>query len=170
MAYSELDRTYIRRYIGYGAVYVQSEPRLETAITSTQSIADGGSRPDSSVENYVKGLVYGTAAVVGPAVTPGGTTQNLAFSQPTVGGLLGIEQNLQAMWGFTFAAGKLDDSTIDTARGAAQLRKEGRRLCHALARILGMRGVRADIFSASPVISDEDPFAYSDMEHWRSGP
>jgi hypothetical protein len=168
--FSELDRSYIRKYVGYGAVYVQAEPRLETAITTIQSQADGGSRPDSSEENAIKILIYGSNAVTGTAVTPGGTAQDTTFAQPALLGLLQIEQYLDIQTAF-LGAGKADnDVTIDPARESARLRKEGRRLCHAMARKLGMKGVRADVFSASPVISDDDPFAYSDMEHWRGGP
>ena len=47
------------------------------------------------------------------------------------------------------------------------LRKEGRRLCHGLARMLGMKGVRADVFSSAPVILDDDPFAYDNLQHWK---
>lgn len=175
MSYSELDRTYIRRYIGYGAVYIQAEPRLETAISSTQSIADGGSRPDSSVENYVKGLIYGAAAVTGTqtGVTPGPvSTTGVTFAQPAIRGLLQIELAI-AQQDVFLGALKADggDAEIDPARERASLRKEGRRLCHALARILGLKGVRVDIFSSSEVINDAgDPFAYSDLEHWRGGP
>jgi len=78
------------------------------------------------------------------------------------------------MWQFTFAAGKQDDATVDTFRGMVQLRIEGRRLANALARMLGMRGVRADVFSQGTPILDDDPFgepfAYSNAEHWRQGP
>src|ERR1035438_174575 len=86
MAYSELDRTYIRHFVGYGAIFLQAEPRLENAITATQSITDAiskGSRPDSSTENYLKSLLYGTAAVCTPltpvGVTQGPLPQNVAF-------------------------------------------------------------------------------------------
>ena len=52
-----------------------------------------------------------------------------------------------------------------------RLRGEGRRLCLQLARMLGMKGVSADMFSAAPVIEDDDPFMYADqLEHWRLGP
>lgn len=78
------------------------------------------------------------------------------------------------MISFTFAAGKQDDATVDTFRGMVQLRSEGRRLANRMARMLGMRGVRADVFSPGTPITDDDPwkdpFVYSNIEHWRQGP
>jgi hypothetical protein len=170
MAFLELDRSYVRHFVGYGAIFLQAEPRLENALTAMQSQADGGSRPDSTAENVVKGLIYGVSAVAGVQVIPGGTTQTTAFAQPAQQGLLSLEAKLQTMWDFTFAL-KADsgEAQIDTARGMMQLRQEGRRLCHAMARMMGMRGVRVDVFSASPIIKDDDPFGYAaDKEHWRN--
>jgi len=171
MAYSETDRSWIRKYVGYGAIFLQAEPRLENAITATQSQADGGVRPDASTENYVKGLIYGFAAAGTVAgVTPGAvSTTGVSFATPAVDGLLAIEAGLTKQSTF-LGAGKVDEVTVDPARESARLRAEGRRLCHSLARMLGMKGVRADIFASSPVIEDDDPFAYSDLEHWRGGP
>lgn len=173
MAFSETDRTWIRRYVGYGAIFIQAEPRLENAITATQSVADGGARPDASTENNIKGLVYGFAAggtVNG--VTPGpASTTGTVFATPQLPGLLQIEQYLSLQNVF-LGANSADngEAKIDPARETTRLRSEGRRLAHQLARMLGMRGVRADMFSAAPVIVDDDPFSYSDLEHWRGGP
>lgn len=173
MAYVESDRVWIRRYVGYGAIFQQAEPRLENAVTATQSAADGGSRPDSSTENNILGLVYGFAAITTgtSGVTPGPTSRGATvFNTPALPGLIAIEQSIATQSVF-LGAGQADtDVTIDPARECARLRKEGRRLCHQLARMLGMKGVRADIFSSSPVITDDDPFAYSNLEHWRGGP
>lgn len=171
MAYAELDRAYIRHFVGYGAIFMQAEPRLENAITATQSSADGGSRPDSSTENVIKGLIYGTAAVTGVGVTPGGSPQSGPFAQPAQRGLLQVETSIATM---DSLLGSLEvdggEVKLDTARETARLRSVGRVLCHSLARMLGMKGVRADVFSSSPVINDTDPFAYSNLEHWRGGP
>lgn len=167
MAYAELDRSYIRHFVGYGAIFIQADPRLENAITATQSVADLGARPDSSTENVIKGLIYGVAAVVGVAVTPGGTAQSGPFAQPAQRGLLQLEQsiaNLDPLIGVLRA----EEATLDTAREGIRLKMEGRRLCHAMARMLGMRGVRADVFSSAPVIIDADPFTNSNLESWRS--
>jgi hypothetical protein len=175
MSYSELDRSWIRRYIGYGSIFVQSEPRLENAIQATQSVADGGTRPDSSTENYIKGLIYGFAAVTTGTngVTPGATsTTGVTFNTPAVRGLLQIENAIATQDTFLGAmSADNKEVQIDPVREVARLRSEGRRLCGQLARMLGMKGVRMDVFSASPVIEGaDDPFAYSDIETWRGGP
>lgn len=170
MAYSELDRNYVRHYVGYGAIWLQAEPRLENAIQATQSVADGGGRPDSSTENQIKAWIYGASAVTGATVVPGGVTQNLTFSQPALMGLLSLESLIQTPWQISYVLEADNEGKVDPARGVALLRREGRRLCHGMARLLGMRGVRADVFSASPVVKDDDPFSYSDMHHWRGGP
>jgi len=172
--YSETDRTYIRHFVGFGAIYLQSEPRLESAVTATQSVADGGSRPDASTEAYIKGLLYGAAASTGTTigVTPGvASTTGIVFATPAIRGLIQIEANIATQDAF-LGATKVDsgEAEIDPVREIKRLRSEGRRMAHALARMLGMRGVRADLFSAAPIISDNDPFAYSEMESWRGTP
>lgn len=169
MAYAELDKQYVRKYVGYGATWLQAEPRLENAILATQSVADGGGRPDSSTENYIKGLIYGTAAVTGNGVTPGGTAQNVTFAQPAIRGLLQIEAQI-AFLDVQQGALQADEAKVDPARETARLRSEGQRLCHAMARMLGMRGVRSFYFYPGQAIDDDDPFSYSDLQHWRRGP
>src|SRR6185312_3737480 len=159
--YLEQDRVWIRHYVGFGAIYLQAEPRLESAITATQSIADGGSRPDSSTENYIKSLIYGAAAVTGPwtGVTPGPAPQNTAFTTPFLRGLIEIESNINRLDAFVGALKVDQDATsLDTVRETKRLRMSGRVMCHHLARMLGMKGVRADMFSASPVVKDDDVF------------
>ena len=54
MSFSELDRTYIRRFVGFGAIFVQAEPRLENAITAVQSTADGGRARAAPVSTAVE--------------------------------------------------------------------------------------------------------------------
>jgi len=168
VAYSELDRVYVRKYVGYpGGLWTQAEPRLENAILATQSLAENGTRPDSSAENYIKGLVYGTTAVAGTAVTPGGAAQNTTLSQPATLGLLAIDQQLSTMWSFAFAM-KADEADVDTYRAMVQLRAEGRRLAHALATALGMKGVRRDAFSPGNPVLNDDPFRFDlSAENWR---
>jgi hypothetical protein len=179
MAYSEVDRAYIRTYLGYGAIFLQAEPRLENAITATQSVADKGARPDSTTENIIRAIVYGSQAVAGsvsgllPIISgdnqsSGGVT---TFAVPATLGLLAVDAQLSQMWQFSFAL-KADggDAEIDTFRASVQLRGEGRRLANRLAKMLGMRGVRADVFSPGTPVLDDDPFTNSNLEHWRGGP
>lgn len=168
--YQELDRTWIRHFVGYGAIFLQAEPRLENAINATQSALDGGARPDSNTENYILGLVYGSAGQTGSAIVPGPVSQSWADRVlPATVGLVAIEAQLSSMWGFTFAS-TADEAKVDTYRGMIQLRSEGRRLAHSLARMLGMRGVRADVFSPGQAVIDDNPFSYDNLQHWRGGP
>jgi len=181
MAFSETDRTWIRRYLGYSGIWLQAEPRLENAITAVQSLADNGTRPDASTENNVKGIVYGFAAQPGvQGVTPGpASTTGAVFATPALPGLIQIEQSIalqSTFLGASSADGK--EVEIDPARETARLRQEGRRLVNQLCHVLGMRGPRVDIFSSAPTIKDSDPFGWSvrdqpfyteEPQHWRRG-
>jgi len=171
--YQEQDRVWVRHFVGFGAIYLQAEPRLESALTATQSIADGGSRPDSSTENFVKSTIYGSAAVTGPVgVTPGGTAQNVAFTMPFLRGLIQIEANIARLDSFVGALSVDEDATsLDSVRETKRLRAEGRKGVHALCRMLGMKGPRADMFSSAPIIRDDDVFANDNYSRdpWRGG-
>jgi len=57
MAFVEADRVQVRRFLGYAQINLEADPRLESALDSAQSIADGGSRPDSTAENMIKALL-----------------------------------------------------------------------------------------------------------------
>lgn len=100
-------------------------------------------------------------------MTLGPTAQNVQFAAPKAQGLLTVEQLLSNLWPIAFAVNADGgEARIDTYRAMVQLRSEGRRLAHGLARMLGMIGVRADIFSpGSPVVND-DPFQYSNLQSW----
>ena len=171
--YLEQDRVWVRRYVGFGAIYLMAEPRLESAISATQSIADGGSRPDSSTENFIKAQLYGSAAVTGSVgVTPGGTAQNVAFTMPFLRGLIQIESNIARLDAFVGAISVDKDATsIDSVREVKRLRSLGRQGVHALCRMLGMKGPRADMFSSAPIIRDDDVFANDNYSRdpWRGG-
>jgi|SRR5579875_2166275 len=160
MAFSETDRTFIRHFLGFSAIFVQADLRLENAITACQSEADGGSRPDPSTENYIKGCIYGFAAVTGTAgVTPGPTsTTGATFSMPAQRGLIQIEAQiaqLDSLLGVLSADN--GEAKLDTARERVRLCMEGRRLVNAVARQLATNP-RADIFSSAPVNADGDAF------------
>lgn len=166
MAFSELDRTWVRHYLGFSAIWLQAEPRLENAITACQSTADGGSRPDSSGENYIKAMVYGSAASTGTAgVTIGGTAQNVTFTTPAIRGLIQIESQI-AQIDILLGTSAVDEVRVDGAREMIRLRVEGRRIVYALARMLGMRGPRVDVFSSGTTTEDSDPFWASDSPNW----
>lgn len=57
MAFTETERVQIRRWLGFPALFLQQNPRLESAMTAVQSIADGGARPDSTTEVAIRGYL-----------------------------------------------------------------------------------------------------------------
>jgi hypothetical protein len=147
VAFSELDRSYIRKALRFSAIFLQGDPRLETAITSLQSLADGGSRPDSTSENSVKALIYGQAAQAGPAVQPGGTPQNMAFSIPARQGILNIYSAIDGLIPISFVlSADNHEAEIDPVRGRALLRTMARDLIREMEDILStvMRGPGVD--------------------------
>ena len=54
MAWTEADRVAIRSYLGFADLFLQADPRLESAITSLQARVEGGTRPDVSAEAQVR--------------------------------------------------------------------------------------------------------------------
>lgn len=150
MAYSETDRVWIRHFLGFSAIFTQADPRLENAILATQSITENGTRPDASTENYIKGVIYGIAAVAGTqnGVAPGPvSTTGVSFASPSQRGLIQIEASIALQDQFLGTA-KVDGNEIqiDPVREIKRLRSEGRRLVNALARMLATHP-RADVFS-----------------------
>lgn len=165
MSFNETDRTWIRHFAGFSAIFGQADPRLESAITAIQSVSDGGSRPDSSGENYIKACIYGQAGVTGGStgVTIGGAAQNVTFNVPSVRGLIQIEANiaqLDAFMGATQADG--GDTKVDAGRETIRLRLEGRRVAYAMCRMLGMKRPRVNVFSGSgDMNADANPYPFS---------
>ena len=121
MAYIESDRVAIREYLGFSALFLQADPRLESAITISQAIVDGGTRPDNSTELRAKAIIVSLQA---------------------------IDQALNDMTG-TYGATAVDEIKVDTARETARLRMHGRMYVHRLARIFDTFP-RSDIFSSAP--------------------
>jgi hypothetical protein len=122
MAFVEADRVQIRLYVGASAIFASLWPALENAISASQSVADGGSRPDSSTETLVKSILT--------------TLQQIDAARV----------NLLTK----FHAVKVDELTVDAVRGTAALRQEGRILVGRLCSTLGMRGPVHDVYSSSP--------------------
>ena len=145
--YSETDRTWIRHFGGWGAIYQQADPRLEGAIGATQSVADGGTRPDSNGENQIKALLYGQAAVAGvQGVTVSGTAQNTVFATPAQRGLIQIEATIAMQDTFLgTASADAGEVKINPAREMIRLRSEGRRLVYSMCLVLGLQIGRAHV-------------------------
>ena len=136
-AFLESDRVQIRQYLGYSGLWLQADPRLESAITNIQAISDGGTRPDNS-------------------------TQVLALA--IVATLQGIDTRLSRLAGqvgttaITAGGAGGGSARIDTVRETARLNSEGRKYVHRLARILDTEP-RADVFSAAPEEANAYPSA-----------
>jgi hypothetical protein len=129
MAWSEADRATLRHYLGFAAIFRQADPRLEFALTSVQSRADGGTQADNSTELLIRGWLAKLATVEG---------------------------RLEELWDEAEAL-KVEDLGVDPYRGMAMLRSEGRRLVSAIARSLSTRP-RHDVFSAAEPNPDGSPY------------
>jgi hypothetical protein len=129
MSWTEADRALLRHYMGFGAIFLQADPRLEAALTAVQSAADGGTRPDDSTERLIRGWLAGLAR---------------------------IERRLQELWTEAEAL-KVDDLGVDPYRGLALVRSEGRRIVGNIARALGT-APRHDVFSSMPPNPDGSPY------------
>ena len=125
--FTESNRVQIRRYLGFGALFHQADPRLENAITAVQSNADGGTRPDNSSELAILGYLAQLAT---------------------------IEQRWQRYY-IQMQAGNVDEIKIDPLRGIAGLARLGRMYVGFISDALDTRPYR-DVFSA-PNVSEDGP-------------
>ena len=152
--FSELDRSGVRWALGYSAIFVQADPSLEVALTAIQSLADLGSRPDSTEENFCKGVLYGFAAQAGSAGVPlgGASTTGATYAVPARRGLYTVWAAIDALDAFMGAL-KVDggEAEVDSVRERRRLIAEGKRLVHALARKLST-AVVTDIFEPSKIV------------------
>lgn len=55
--FTEAERVKVRRWLGYPPLFLQQNPRLESAMTAVQSEADGGARPDDASEVAIRGYL-----------------------------------------------------------------------------------------------------------------
>lgn len=120
MAWTEADRATLRSYLGFPALFLQADPRLEAAMTAVLAQADHGTRPDDSTELQIRGWLAQLAK---------------------------IESRLQDLWDEAEAL-KVDELGIDPMRALALLRAEGRRIVGRIARALGT-APRHDVFSGA---------------------
>ena len=130
MAWTEADRATIRSYLGFPALFLQADPRLEAAMTAVQSEADGGVRPDGSTETQNRGWLAQLAKV---------------------------ESRLEELWDEAEAL-KVDELGVDPMRAMAMLRAEGRRVVGRIARALGT-APRHDVFSGAEPNPHGSPYA-----------
>ena len=124
--FTESDRVQIRKYLGYSALFLQLDPRLESAISTIQSVADGGTRPDSSSEDYARQLIA-SCQDVDTKLT-----------------------NLDSMMGM----GRMDDASFDPAKEDLRLRRKGRMYVFRLAKLLDTVP-RANVFGTGTTEGDD---------------
>ncbi len=119
--FTEADRVQVRNYLGFSALFLQADPSLETALTTIQSVTDGGTRPDDSSVVYVLDTIVPKLQQIDDAVT------NLIIqAQVTV----------------------TDETSLDVARGQAMLWQQGRMWVSRLSQILSTYP-RRDCFTSS---------------------
>ena len=135
MAFTESDRVSIRKYLGFAAIYQQADPELENAITAVQSIADGGTRPDSSTEDAILAYVVLLVAIDAEVESASGCLSTI----------------------------KVDEVEMDPARGEAILLNRARRLVGHIGRALST-APRFDVYSA-PEPDPSGGFNVTDYAH-----
>jgi len=126
--YTESEKVKIRLYLGFSAVFLQENPALENAMTNTLSIADGGSRPDSSTQTAIIAVLDR---------------------------LDNLETKIQCLLD-QVSVSVVDGITMNAGYGINILHREGRRLVTQLSTLLGLRGPKKDIYCASAPINDDD--------------
>lgn len=139
MAWTETDRTVLRHILGFSAIFIQADLRLETAITAVQATVDGGTRPDNSTELQIRGWIADFAT---------------------------IETNIKQLWTAPDAT-RADEVNVDALRGLALLKREGRRIANYIARALSTFP-RADIMGSAPSnpTGDAFPTIYTGGRRW----
>jgi hypothetical protein len=115
--------------LGFSGIFLQADPRLETALTSVLARADGGTRPDDSTETQIRGWL----------------TQ-----------LAHVESRLEELWDEAEAL-KLDSLGVDPYRAVVLMRSEGRRVVGNIARALAT-APRHDVFSEPETNPHGSPF------------
>jgi len=129
MAWTETDRVQIRDMLGFGAIFLQADPRLETAITAVQAVADGGTRPDTSTELFIRTLIADFQLVL---------------------------TSLKALWNKAIAV-QVDEVKVDVYRGRQMLCQDGRRIVNRLSAVLSTHP-RRDVFGTPKMNPRVDAF------------
>lgn len=136
MAFTEAERVEIRKYMGAGSIYLQLFPKLENAITSVQSIADGGSQATNGTEASIRTYLAKLAT---------------------------LETKLEALHcQVQVVEAGADEVKLNVAQGIYLLRSEGRRLVGVIARSLACAPLW-DFFSGMEPSADDFRNPYSVM-------
>jgi hypothetical protein len=127
--FTEPQKVLVRHFMGFAGIFKQADPRLENAMLAICATADGGSQPDDSSQLQALAIVMD---------------------------LQEIECVLKSMWKSMLVM-QAGTNKIDTLRGMAGMRAEGRRVVNGLAAVLGT-SPRRDIFSAATINAEGDAF------------
>ena len=127
MAWAEADRVQIRMYLGFSDLWLQADPRLESAMTNIQAVPLG-TRP-------------------GPDPSAAETNARAVLTN-----LQTIDTQLLNL-GNTAGATKVDEVNVDVAREDARLRALGRTFVNRLAKIFDTDPA-ADIYAPSNVVGN----------------
>lgn len=119
--FTEAERVQLRYYLGFSRLWLHIDSRLESQMTTVQAIADGGSFPDSSTEDFIRARLADLAE---------------------------LETDLKALWTQAQAL-DADGLKIDVARAVRTLYGEGRRLVGAIADALDITP-RRSVFGGRP--------------------
>ena len=115
MAFTELERANIRKYLGFPSLFKQFQPRLENAMNSVQSVADGGQMPTADTENNIR----------------------LVLTQ-----LANVDTQLVNMQGLLFVVDAGSDKvSINPTKAMFMLKIEGRRIISQLSIPLGCKAL-----------------------------
>jgi hypothetical protein len=125
MAYSSTEVSKVLMYMGASALYPMAYTRLRNVLAASQSLADGGTLPDDSVEDIIRA---------------------------TLATLDALEVKISAL---TCGADVLnvDQVKLDPKQALMLLRSEGRRHVGTISRLLGCKA-QGDHFSAADVLDD----------------
>ena len=120
MAFSELERVNIRKYLGIPRLFINANPLLENAMTALQSQADGGSLPTSDTENTIR--LYLTK-------------------------LATIETQIDSMIVQVAVSEVSNEAKLDAGRGMAILKKHGTDTIQAISNLIGMQPFKPFFYS-----------------------
>lgn len=136
-AWTEAQRVSARKWLGFGNVFLQADPRFETAMNAVLAVADGGTRPDNSAQLAILGYL---------AFLDGGTIPPAAGS---------LEAQWQALL-IQLAVGEADgEAKIDAIRALAGVAKIGRFYVRLICYSLGFEKPLVDVFAANPAFNED---------------
>jgi|ERR1017187_938787 hypothetical protein len=129
MTFSAYERDKIRSFFGFDYLYIAANPFFEQALTTIQPISEGGSAPDSSIENSVRDIM----------------NQLLAID----GYISGILQQVTNLAVYEVPTALTNGATLkqDYAMALRTLRKNGTSLIQQIATRLGLQPIRPYFYS-----------------------